>query len=172
MIEKSTIQKVLAIFFNYPAREFYLRELSRELKLAMHTVISTTDILAKEGLIIKTKGKALTKVIANRENPGFINYKRAYNLEKIYDSKLIDYLISSYNNPKMIILFGSYSKGEDTEKSDIDMAVATSKKTGLDIKKYEKELKRGISIHEIDLAKVSREFKNNLHNGIVLEGSW
>lgn len=172
MIEKSTIQKVLAIFFDYPAREFYLRELSRELKLAMHTIISTTDILAKEGLIIKTKGKALTKVIANRENPGFIKYKRVYNLEKIYDSKIIDYLISSYNNPKMIILFGSYSKGEDTEKSDIDLAIAASKKTRLDLKKYEKELKRGVSIHEIGLVKVSKEFKNNLYNSIVLEGSW
>ena len=172
MIEKSTIQRVLAIFFDYPAREFYLRELSRELKLAMHTVISTTDILAKERLIIKTKGKALTKVIANRENSDFIKYKRVYNLERIYDSNLTDFLISSYNNPKMIILFGSYSKGEDTEKSDIDVAILTSKRISLDIKKYEKELKRGISIHEIDLSKVSSEFKANLQNGIVLEGSW
>lgn len=172
MIQKSTIQKVLAIFFDYPVREFYLRELSRELKLAMHTVISTTDILAKERLIIKTKGKALTKVVANRENPDFIRHKRIYNLEKIYDSNLIDHLISSYNSPKMIILFGSYSKGEDTEKSDIDIAIAASKKMSLDLKKYEKELKRGISIHEVDLSKISSEFKANLQNGIVLEGSW
>ena len=52
MIEKSTVQKVLEVFFEYPSREFYLRELSRLLKLSMPTIISTTDTLSREKLII------------------------------------------------------------------------------------------------------------------------
>ena len=171
MIEKSTIEHVLNIFFDCPSREFYLRELSRELKLSMPTIVSTTDKLSKENLIIKTKGKALTKVIANRDNPEFIRLKRIYNLENAYISGLVDYLSNAYNHPKTMILFGSFSKGEDIEKSDIDIAVITPKRMSLDLKEYEKELKRIINIHEVELDNVSKEFKTNLYNGIILEGS-
>ena len=172
MIEKSTIEKVLEIFFEHPESEFYLRELSRKLKLSMPTIVSATDKLSKEGLIIKTKGKALTIVTPNRENHDFIRKKRVFNLEKLYNSGILDCLIPKYNNPKLIILFGSYSRGEDTEKSDVDIALITSKKMDLSLKIYEKELKRPINIHELNLEKISQDFRANLCNGIVLEGSW
>lgn len=174
MIEKSTIQKVLAVFFENPSREFYLRELSRMLKLSMPTIISSTDKLANEKLIIKEKGKVITKVMANREgeSPNFIKYKRLYNLELILDSGIIDYLSKVYNHPKAIILFGSFSRGDDIEKSDVDIAVITKKKAGFDASKYEKFLGRSVSIHEIYLDEVSEEFRLNLANGIILEGSW
>ena len=172
MIEKSTIQKVLAIFFENPSREFHLRELSRLLKLSMPTIISATDKLAKENLITKEKGKVVTKVTANRDNIDFTRLKRMHNLELIYQSSIIDHISESYNNPKAIILFGSFSRGEDIEKSDIDVAVMTNKRLSLDLLKYEKILKKPISIHEVNLDKISKEFKANLLNGIVLEGSW
>ncbi|MBI2136432.1 hypothetical protein HYU06_05150, partial [Candidatus Woesearchaeota archaeon] len=68
MIKKSTTQLVLEVFFKNPNKEFHLRELSRVLKLSMPTIISVTDALSKESLIIKTKGMVLTTVIANRKN--------------------------------------------------------------------------------------------------------
>ena len=172
MIEKSTIQKVLAIFFENPSREFHLRELSRLLKLSMPTIILATDKLAKEKLIIKEKGNVITKVMANRENIDFIRLKRLHNFELIYSSGLINHLSEAYNQPKSIILFGSFSRGEDIEKSDIDIAVMINKKLNLDLSKYENILKKAINLHEIDFKKISKEFKANLLNGIVLEGSW
>ncbi len=172
MTKKSTFIRVLEAFFRNPSTQFHLRELSRLLKLSMPTIISATDALAKERLIIKTKGTALTTIAANRENAKFLQCKRVHNLEQIYDSCVLEYLSGSYNHPKLIILFGSFSRGEDAEKSDVDIAIATNKKLSLDLSKYEKALGRGISIHEIDLDKVSNEFKANLANGIVLEGSW
>lgn len=172
MIGKSTIQKVLEIFFENPSKEFHLRKLSRLLKLSMPTIISTTNVLSKEKLITKIKGKVLTKVAANRENIDFVRYKRLYNLEKIYTSGIINYLSNVYNHPKNIILFGSFSRGDDVEGSDIDIAIITKKKLSLNLLKYEKILEKGINIHEIDLDGVSKEFKANLANGIVLEGSW
>jgi len=172
MIEKSTIQKVLAVFFDNPSREFHLRELSRILKLSMPTIISATDKLAKEKLIIKEKGRVITKVTANRDNTDFAKHKRLYNLELIYNSSLINHLFESYNQPKAIILFGSFSRGEDIEKSDIDIAVITNKRLNLSLSKYENILKKAISMHEVSLDKISGEFKANLLNGIVLEGSW
>ena len=172
MIEKSTIQGIMELFFDNPSREFHLRELSRILKLSMPTIILGTDNLSKKRLIIKIKGKVLTKVMANRENITFTRYKRLYNLEKIYVSSITDHLSNSYNHHRNIILFGSYSRGEDIENSDIDIAITTNKKLNLKLLKYERILKRAINIHEIDTKKISEEFKANLANGIVLEGSW
>lgn len=172
MIEKSTSQKVLEVFFENPSREFHLRELSRLLKLSMPTIISTTDKLAKERLIIKEKGKVTTKVMANRDNIDFTRLKRLHNLDLIYKSSFISHISESYNQPKAIILFGSFSRGEDVEKSDIDIAVMTNKKLNLDLSEYENILKKAINLHEVNLDKVSKEFKANLANGIVLEGSW
>lgn len=172
MIEKSTIQKVLDIFFDNPAKEFHLRELSRLLKFSMPTIVASTDILSREKLIIKTKGKVITKVQADRENMNFIRFKRLHNLENIYKSGVIDYISNLYNHPKNIILFGSFSRGDDIEKSDIDIAVFTKKKINLNMGKYEKILRKHINLHEFDLNKISNEFKASLTNGIVLEGSW
>ena len=172
MIEKSTIQKVLAVFFDNPSREFHLRELSRLLKLSMPTIISATDKLAKESLILKKKGKVITKVMANRSYIDFARLKRLHNLELIYKSGIMNHFSESYNQPKAIILFGSFSRGEDIEKSDIDIAIITNKKLNLNLQKYENILKKVISVHEVNLDKISKEFKSNLANGIVLEGSW
>ena len=172
MIEKSTTQKVMEVFFENPSKEFHLRELSRLLKLSMPTIISATDKLAKERLIIKEKGKVITKVMANGKNIDFTRLKRLHNLEWIYKSSLVNHLSESYNNPKAVILFGSFSRGEDSEKSDIDIAVITNKRLNLDLPKYENILKRAINLHEVNLGKISKEFKANLLNGIVLEGSW
>ncbi len=172
MIEKSTNERILGIFFDNPSKEFHLRELSRLSKLSLPTVISATETLSREKLVIKTKGKVLTKIVGNRENIAFVRYKRVYNLERLYTSGIVDYLSSAYNNPRLIIMFGSYSRGEDIEGSDIDIAIITNKKLNIDFSEYEKILKRGVSIHEIALEKISNEFRSNLANGIVMEGSW
>jgi len=173
MIEKSTIEKVLAVFFENPSKDdFHLRELSRITKLSMPTIVSTTDKLAKEHLIIKFKGMVMTKVIAYRENKKFIRYKLLHNLEKIYESEIIEFLSEKYHYPKAIILFGSFSRGEDIESSDIDVAILIKRKLNLDLSKYEKILKKTVNVHEVNMDKISNEFKANLANGIVLEGSW
>ena len=172
MIEKSTREKILEFFFKNPSKESHLRELSRLLKLSMPTIISITDDLAKENLIIKIKSGFITKVHANRESVRFIRKKRIYNMVMIFESGIVEHLLKIYNHPKTIILFGSFSRGDDIEKSDVDIAVITKKKVSLNTTEYEKFLGRSINIHEMDLNEVSEEFRLNLANGIILEGSW
>ncbi|MBI4452943.1 nucleotidyltransferase domain-containing protein [Candidatus Woesearchaeota archaeon] len=172
MIEKSTREKVSEFFFRNPSKETHLRGLSRLLKLSMPTIISVTDDLAKENFIIKIKSGFITQVQANRESIKFIRKKRIYNLAIVFESGIVEHLVKIYNHPQSIILFGSFSRGDDIEKSDVDIAVITKKKVDFDARQYEKSLGRNISIHEIDLNDVSKEFRLNLANGIVLEGSW
>ncbi|HIG98581.1 TPA: nucleotidyltransferase domain-containing protein [Candidatus Woesearchaeota archaeon] len=172
MIEKNTIQKVLDAFFVQPSAKFHLRELSRLLNLSMPTIISATDGLAKKGLILKIKSRVVTQVNANRENPIFTYNKRIDNIDRVYGSGILEYLSATYNHPKLITLFGSYSRGEDIEESDVDIAIVTTRRLHLDLSKYEKKLNRKVSIHEFSLENLGNDFKANLANGIVLEGSW
>lgn len=172
MIEKTTARVVLSMFFDFPGRQFHLRELSRLTGLSLPSIISVTDKLAKEGLITKVKGTALTTVAANRESEAFIWRKRLYNLEKIYASGIIGFLTSHYYHPQAIILFGSFSRGEDTEKSDIDIAILGRDEKPVSLRKFQTILKKNISLHYVMLEQASNEFKANLANGIVLEGSW
>lgn len=168
MIEKTNTDKVLELFTEYPTREFHIREIERLLKISIPTVISSIKKLKRIKMILVEKGKALTKIKANIENPEFVRVKRIINFSKIYDSGLVDYLIRNYNHPEAIILFGSYSLGEDIEKSDIDIAVVTEKHVDLDLEVYEKN--RSINVHEVNLKKISKEFLTNLCNGIVIYG--
>lgn len=171
MIEKNNTQKALGLFFRHPTRTFHLREMSRELGISMPAVLSAVGKLKKEGLLLVEKTTALTVVKASTENPLFSRLKRAHNLEAIYVSGLVDFLQKKCRTPAAIICFGSYSRGDDIEKSDIDIAVISGAETDADLGKFEKLLGREISMHFVNLKKISAEFRLNLCNGIVLEGA-
>jgi predicted nucleotidyltransferase len=171
MVEKNNTQRVLRHFFTYPTESIHLRELSRQLKLSMPAILAAVKKLAKEQLIIMKKTIALTTVEANSESVQFVRLKRVDNLERMLTCGLVDTLVDSYNQPQAIVLFGSYARGEDTEESDIDVVVVASKEIPMKLERFERLLKRRISLHTIVLEKVSEEFRSNLCNGIVLEGA-
>ncbi len=171
MIEKSNIQKVLAFFFKYPTKETYLRELSRMLQLSMPTILGAVKKLKQEDLVQVKHGKALTSVKANMENQLFIRMKRVHNLEQLYASGLVNFLITACKRPRAIICFGSYARGDDIETSDIDIALIGGQEPKLNLDGYILKFNRQISLHYIFLSKISDDFKANLCNGIILEGA-
>ena len=68
------------------------------------------------------------------------------------------------------MLFGSASRGEDTEESDIDLFIQ-AKQSKIDLSKFGKTLNRKINLlFESDFKTVSPELINNLANGVVLYG--
>ena len=72
--------------------------------------------------------------------------------------------------PDAIVLFGSASRGEDIEGSDIDLFLV-AKEREINLRKFEKKLKRKISLHfEDSVSKVPKELMNNIINGIVVYG--
>ena len=158
------------MFFDNPTMEFHARELARKTDLSIFSVLEAIKKLSKEGLISVHK-KGNMKIVKASNSADFIRKKRIRNLEKIYDSGLVDQLNEAYDKPESIILFGSYSRGDDIESSDIDIAVITKDHKSHALEKFEKLLSRKISLREIDLKKISKEFHNNLINGIVLEGA-
>jgi len=169
MLQKYSKYKILQEFFDFPMKNFQIRELSRKVKITLPSVSNHIKSLLKDGFIIKEKKGIYPSFKANRESDLFKTYRKADLLIRIYDSGLIDF-INDKCLQGTIILFGSGAKGEDIEQSDIDLFIQSSEKK-LDLSKYEKILNRKISLFfEERFSKLNDELKNNLLNGIVLKG--
>jgi predicted nucleotidyltransferase len=88
----------------------------------------------------------------------------------IYESGIVDFLEEKFPGT-VIILFGSYSYGEDTVKSDIDLAVVGAKEKSANLEKYEEFLERKININTYKTFKeINKNLRDNLLNGTVLAG--
>lgn len=171
MFTKDNKFKVLEIFLKNPTKEYHIREIARKTKLSPAGTMKILNKLEKQKLLEKNKNRVTTNYKANIENEETKQIKKTYNIYSIHSSGLLKKLIKYYNTPEAIILFGSYAKGEDLEKGDIDIAIETDKKEQPDLEKYEKTLERNIHIHTIKkIENIETEFKNTLANGIVLYG--
>lgn len=173
MLQKSSIYKTAELFFLCPTKEHYLMNISRKTKIAHTSIKRNLDELLKSGIITKhteKKGKRVFPIYkANRENKEFKKYKLIHNISSIIESGLADF-IEEKISPKSIVLFGSYSRGEDDEQSDIDLFVEC-KKEELNLERFEKKLMRKIEAHfSNNFGLYSKELKNNIINGIVLKG--
>lgn len=173
MLQKCSILKIAGIFFNEPSKEHYLIEISKKAKLA-HTSVKKHLLELKKLPIIKEtiekKGNRKFPIYkAEIESKEYKFYKRIFNLEKIKESKLINFLKDKLM-PNSIILFGSYAKAEDIENSDIDIFLEC-KKEEVNLFEFENYLNRKIQLHfKENFSNYPKELKNNIINGIVLDG--
>ncbi len=173
MLQKSSIFRTAEIFFINPTKEHYLMEISRNIGLAHTSIKKNLKDLVKLGIIIEhkeKKGERLFPVYkSNLDNKIFKKYKIIHNLSSILESGVIDFIEETVS-PKSIVLFGSYSRGEDIENSDIDLFVEC-KNEELDLKSFEKKLGRKIELHFNEkFTMYPKELKNNIINGVVLNG--
>jgi len=171
MVTKNIKEKIKEYFFINTSVKLRVRQIERELKLPLPSVIRYCNELEKEGILKKTEVAGVSLYSANRAHKKFILEKRLFNIRSIFNSGLIDYFIEEYSNPS-IFLFGSYSNGEDIENSDIDLYIESPSKKEAKLDKFEKILKRSIqtfiypSIFKID----NKHLSNNIINGIILNG--
>ena len=167
MIFETNIEKIVELFLRESLKEFHLREIERKTKIGLPSVKKYIEFLLKKGLIRKEKQGMYFCYGANRESREFKLLKRFYVLVNL---DFVVKKISSELRPNVIILFGSASKGEDTEKGDIDIFVQSKRKV-FDFRKIEKKLNRKINIlFEPNILKIKNGLFNNILNGIVLEG--
>jgi len=147
------------------------RDLSKILNVSPPAIKKALPRLIEEEFINMEFDKSKrTNISLNFENPSVINLKRIFNINSIYSSGLFKFL--EQNLPgATIILFGSYSKGEDTLKSDIDIAIIGRKEKEIILEKYEKILEREIILQFYDSSqKIHKSLRENIFNGIVYSG--
>ena len=172
--------KVMQWFFSYPTIPISLTDLAANLKISKKTASIIVSRLIKEGFLIKEEIGRTWRIYCNQKH--FYNFtkKIGFNLSMIfsllYEFGLMDKIYKTVGNPKAIILFGSYRKGDDTDKSDIDIAVEIAGNEGLKIihlltlKEFGYRKNIPINLHVFSRNKIDLNLFSNIANGIVLEG--
>jgi len=153
------------------------REIAKLLGVSPTAVAKALPTLEKEEIIKVTKGKTnLNKVEINRDSELAIKLKRVENLKLITESGIIRHLYDGFPGCS-IVLFGSYSKGEDicseeeSAHSDIDIAIIGTKGKPVDVSKFKNMLEREININFYSSWKeIHKSLKENILNGIILKG--
>lgn len=150
-------------FYLNPFTQVGVRELAGIIDQSPASVLRKLRKLNDQKLIKLENGK----YIANFYNNHYKQKKIVRNIDKLFESKIVDKLVKELN-PKAIILFGSYLRGNDIENSDIDIVLIGSEEKSINLKKYERFLNRPISLQFYQ--NLSKYLKKSLFNGFVLYG--
>jgi predicted nucleotidyltransferase len=150
-------------------KEVGVREYSRLCKMSPPTASKILKEFEKESLLKKREERGYLLFRANRESDILKDLSRVYWKEKL--NELIEQINLELNGPT-IILFGSLSKLETKEDSDIDLAIFNKTNKKINIEKYERSLKRKIQLFMFQsLYKInSKELKTNILNSYIIQG--
>lgn len=149
------------------------REIALTLKVSPTAVSKSLKNLGKEKIIELIRGKNTKpqKISLNFQNNKVFFIKRVENLRAIYESGLAEFLFDNFPGAT-IILFGSYSIGEDSTNSDIDVAIIGNSLKKVGLSTYENKLKKKVVIQFFDnFYKIHKNLKESILNGIILKGS-
>lgn len=169
MATKVSIESLMEVFYKTPTKEFTLRGLAKEAGLSHTAVIKFVNALEKRNFVeIETFGRA-KKVSFNMESEEAVREKRIRNIKAAEVIK--EEILKSGIDARAIILFGSFSRGEDIESSDIDIAVVGRKNFKVDFSKIEKKLNRRVNIIFFDIfRKIPENLGGSIINGVKLYG--
>lgn len=165
-------QEILRYLMVHTGKSFNARGLARPLNRTQAGIIKAIPGLEKCGLVKvkKDEDSGRWSIELNRDNQEAIDFKRTENLKIIYESGIIKYLEESFPGT-VIILFGSYSYGEDIIRSDIDIAIIGCKEKQVELSKFEKIFEKEIRINFYNnFEEINNNLKSNIFNGVVLAG--
>ena len=166
-------QEILRLLFVKAGMSLNQRGISRILEVSQPAVMKSLPRMERENLIKVHQDKESKRwsIELNRDNHKAIQLKRVDNLRQIYESDFVDFLEKEFAGAT-IILFGSYSRGEDTIYSDIDIAVIGRKKKDAKLTEFYKKLERNPSINFYSsFKKINKNLRDSILNGILLSGS-
>ncbi len=176
LYKETARNKIAEILFKYPEKEFSLSDLTREAGVAKANIGDILGEFQQAGIINIEKLSKIWRIKASQTNLLYIRSKIIYNLNFVYNSGLVEFLVDYFKNPKALILFGSFRRGEDISNSDVDIAVESEETKeyetiGLrELSEFEKIIKRRIQIHLFNRESIDINVFNNIANGIVLWG--
>ena len=163
----------LAPFFEDCYRRISVREYARLVKISPPTASKQLELYKRKGLLKKEVERQYFYYFADKDSWLFTELSRIYWRRRIENSGLLNFFEKEFFSP-VVILFGSLAKAEANADSDMDIAVFTSTNKIVNLKEFEKKLKRSIQLFVFgsrDAVK-NPELLNNLLNGHIINGSW
>ena len=166
-------QEIVRLLSIKTGKQLNQRQIANLLEVSQPAVMKAIPTLEKEDIILIKQDKETKRwaIELNRNNPKMIQLKRSDNLRLIYETGLLEQLEEKFAG-STILLFGSYSRGEDTAESDIDIAIIGRKPKQIPLDRYEKLLERTIYLHFYEsLGKTDQNLRQSIINGITLSGT-
>jgi len=125
LFDKYVDWKILAKFIENPNTKFYVKELSRILKVSPGSVSKAVNRFEKNGLLIKNVVGQTHQYSVNIENPMILPLKKFNGLVKIHNSNFKNTFLKADENMLSLAIYGSYADGTYDEKSDLDVLIIT-----------------------------------------------
>ncbi len=163
---KSKEKLVLTLFFNHPTKHWRFKELKEKTKLADSKLSSWLKKFQENQLIIRIKKKEkLPYYVGNHEHPKYQSKKRIFGLQTLQENGLLEHL-SSLKDANTIILFGSFSRWDWTNESDIDIFI-NGNADDFKKSKFEKILGREIQLFVMNNKETLEKFGSGLLRNII-----
>ena len=176
LFQKIKLLKVLSEFFDYPRDEFYAAELAKKTGISTPSMVRYLGGLYKHGFL-ERKELGRTRLYRLNMNPFLRQLKISYNVERVFCSGLLQYILENTSGLNAVVLYGSWAKGANTNDSDIDLLVVCDKNS-IDLEKLEKIVKRRVDMKVMKMSKWLKQKDKNrgfylevLINGIALYGN-
>lgn len=138
---------VLTFFLENPTLEIHIKEVARKLKISPATAKRFCDLYSDKKIFISEKKSNSIFFKLNNFDNYVTEIKKLYAITKIRDN----WQAISDENIRSVAVYGSYTSGEYSEKSDIDILILSGKKDIdiLFILKFQKKIKKEVNITKI-----------------------
>lgn len=164
MFQESNTAVLAQVLFEEPESEFSVRELAEKAEVSPSTASRKLDALVENGVAERNRSRG-SVIVSAPDSQAFRDRKLSFNLWKLAESGVVQELWNE-SAPEAVVLFGSFSKGEDTHQSDVDLALVE----GRTVEPDTKVIGRQVSAVDVTLDEARDGFLETLANGIVLRG--
>lgn len=164
--------QLLKLFFNFPTKHWHFTKLREEARISDAKLSKWLKKFVKNDIVIKIRPKGkMPYYIGNSKSPHYRNTKKLLALNELHECGLLDHLLSV--KAETIIIFGSFSRWDWYDESDIDIFIFGDGQ-GFKPTKYEMKLHREIQIfharNKNDLKRYSPNLIHEILNGVFIKG--
>ncbi|MDI6905260.1 MAG: nucleotidyltransferase domain-containing protein [Candidatus Bathyarchaeia archaeon] len=138
---------MLAKLMMNPDKRFYIRELSRELRIPYGMLYKEEKNLVSLGIVKEEKRGRVTLVSVNKNLPYFAELKNLM-IKTAGLGDLLGSALSELKGIRYALIYGSFASGDESESSDVDILVVgdvTEERMLNVISQIEKDLGREIN---------------------------
>lgn len=164
------VMSVFSVLCRFAGEPLSRRDIAKHAGVSPMSASNGVTMLASEGLVTIVRIKTTDQVALDLSNHRAVALKRAENLTRIALSGLVEACERTAPG-STIILFGSYSFGEDISTSDIDVAIIGRSSVDFDGSRFETELFRPVHVSAFESwMHIDTHLRNSILSGIVLSG--
>lgn len=128
MLSQYAVVKAIQEITSKPSKSFSVRGLAASTGISPGAAKTALDFMrARNVVLLNTVGRSY-QYKANLSSALCRQWKILFNLNSLAESKIVDFFLEKNLGIQSILLYGSFARGTNDEKSDIDLLVITQKK--------------------------------------------